>query len=263
VVGVEDQRHVHDPRHFRVRILAVQHVEQIAGMAQVVARRHRFVPMAHAVERGHDRRQLGDEPHHRGVAHFLVAHVLRWVKHAERRHRRLQRIHRMPVLGQALQEIDDAKLEPAMMGEVLDVLVELGAGGKLSEEEQVRRLFERRVLRQVLDGNPPVLEDSALPVDEANPRFGGRHAREARDERRSGGGLRCHGSWFTWASCSTRSSIVRGFGNRRGRGRAQAAPPMLPWPNEPVNPALFRPAENHTGGRSPCDLPGSPPPTEE
>ena len=58
-------------------------------------------------------------------------------------HRRLQRVHRMPVFRQAFQQIADAEFDAAMMGNVTGPAIKLLTRRESAEEEQIRGFEER------------------------------------------------------------------------------------------------------------------------
>ena len=61
MLGVQDQAGVEHLAHGRRRLVLEQHVVEVGGVVEVVARVDGLVAVAQAVERGHDGRQLGDQ----------------------------------------------------------------------------------------------------------------------------------------------------------------------------------------------------------
>src|SRR5256885_378699 len=79
----------------------------------------------------------------------------------------LQRLHRVPRLGQALEQVDQFVLEAAVPREAEPPRLELGARRQLALDQQVRRLLEGRPLGEHLDRIAAVLEGAGDAVDEA------------------------------------------------------------------------------------------------
>ncbi len=118
--------------------------------------------------RGHDRREFGDQPHRGPIVVVLVPDVSARVEHAERRDGRLQGIHRMAVLGQALHQIDDAELDAAMGGDVGGEPAQLGLRGQSPEEQQEAGLKKGRSGAEIFEAHPAILQESPLSVDVAH-----------------------------------------------------------------------------------------------
>ena len=73
MLGVQDQAGVEHLAHGRRRLVLEQHVVEVGGVVEVVARRDGVVAVAQAMEGGHDGRQLGDEPDDR-----IPVALVRW-----------------------------------------------------------------------------------------------------------------------------------------------------------------------------------------
>ena len=110
-------------RDGRRRLLLEEHVVEIGGVVEVVARRDRLVAVAEAMEGGDDGRQLGDQADDRIPVALRVGDVAGRVEHAHGRDAGLQGVHRMAGLGQALDQVVELVLDAAMMAELV---VEVG-----------------------------------------------------------------------------------------------------------------------------------------
>ena len=72
----------------------------------------------------------------------------------------------MGVVVEALHEpLADVLVDERVVGDFVHPLVELGLGGQFTVDEQVCHLEVGRVLRQVLNGVPPVAQDAVLAVE--------------------------------------------------------------------------------------------------
>ena len=92
-------------------------------MGQVVARPDRLVAVAHAMEGGHHRRQLGDQADDRLPVALLVGDVPRRVEHTQGSDAGLQRVHGVARLRQTAEESLEFVLDAAVVAELI---VEIG-----------------------------------------------------------------------------------------------------------------------------------------
>ena len=193
MLGVEDEGDVHHAGNVRLRQLARDHVEEILGVREVLARGHVLLAEAQAVIRRDQGWSLRDDPHRGVVAVGRVHGIAVGIEHPQRRDRGLERLHRMPGVRERLQEIDETEPDVPVRREILAPLLQLGPVGELSPEKEVARLFEGAVLRQRLDRQSAVFQDSLIAVDEADARARRGDVGEPRDEGHGAGSLRCGG----------------------------------------------------------------------
>ena len=131
-------------------------------------------------ERG-ERRHLGDQPDRRHVALLRVVDALGvGVEGREGADAREQHAHRVGVVAEGLEEVLDVLVDEGVVGDVEDPPLELLLGRQLAEDQQVRHLEIARVLAELLDRDPAVLEDALLAVDERDRRAARRGVRERR-----------------------------------------------------------------------------------
>ncbi len=103
------------------------------------------------------------------------------VEHAHARHRGGEGVHRVAALGEVLQHVDDAELQPAFAGQLSGELLELGRVGQTVEEQEVDGLFIRAALGELLDGVAPVLKLPHASIDETDARLRAGDPGQARD----------------------------------------------------------------------------------
>jgi hypothetical protein len=186
VVGVEDEQDVQGPGQARVGLVLdlrhlEQHREEVLRIGEVVVRIDVRQPQVVPVGEGRQRRHLGDHPDRRHVALLGVVDVLRvGVEGGERPDGGEQHPHRVGVVAEALDELLDVLVHEGVVGDVVDPPFELLLGGELAEDEQVGHLEIGRLLAQLLDRNPPVLEDPRLAVDVGDRRAAGSRVGERR-----------------------------------------------------------------------------------
>ncbi len=169
MLGVEDEVEVHAGDGLCARRLAREHVEEVGGVRQVLARRHRLQALADALVRRHDRRRLRRQAlglaQVRGLRHVLGVGVER----GERRHARAQHVHRVRALVQA-NGLDDLGRDRAAAAQALVEGVQLLLHRQHAVDQEVADLFEAGLRRQVVDVVAAVEEDALLAVDEARLR---------------------------------------------------------------------------------------------
>src|SRR3972149_5112229 len=135
------------------------------------------------------------------------------VERGESRHGAYEHAHGVGIVLQALHELLDVLVDVGVVGDVVGPLVELVAGGQLTEENEIRRLQEVGVLGQLLDGVAAVFEDTAFAVDVGDGAAAGR----------GGGGLGGEEGWRWWLAGTEVDSLVSAQPPR-------SAPPLLPPP---------------------------------
>ena len=171
MVGVQDEEDVERPLQPRVRLVLElghleQHVQEVAGVPQVVVRID--VRLAHvvAVRERRERRHLGDQPDDVRVADVRVLD-LRGVRIEGREgaDRGLQHPHRVGVVAVALHELLHVLVHERVDRDLVRPLVQLRLVRQLAVHEQVGDLEVRRLLGELLDRIAAVLEDALVAVD--------------------------------------------------------------------------------------------------
>ena len=186
VVGVQDENSVHRPLDDRVDLIilagrAKHHAQEVARVAQIVAWMHVRLANAVFVRHGHQRGQLGDQPHggHIAVLCVMNIHVVA-IEGRHGAHQTGQHRHGVCVTAEASQE----KLHLLVHhGVAKDARVEFAAllpVGKFSIEQQVAGVEVIAMSSQLLDGVAAVQQFALVAVDVGD----GRLARRSRQEPR-------------------------------------------------------------------------------
>ena len=186
VVGVQDEEHVERVLEGRIRpVLELgdleHHVEEVAGVGEVVVR----VGVGHAhrvpVGKGGDRRHLGEQPVGLNPPGCRIVNLFRiGVEGRERTHRRDQHPHRMGVVPEAVHEGLDVLVDDRVQRDVVGPLPEVLRGGQLSLDDQVRRLEEGAPLGELLDRVAPIEEHALVAVDVGDAALARRRVHERR-----------------------------------------------------------------------------------
>lgn len=163
MLGVENEAGVENLRHHLIRNLFGQHVEEIFGVVEVVARLDLIVSAPKTGISGDDGGNFGDQTNGRKILGLLILDILIGIEHPERRDRRLKRIHRVTVVGKTFDQIGNAVFDPPVHAEVFVELLKLGGGRQVSEEEKVGRFDEVAPLGQGLQSNPRYSRTPLVP----------------------------------------------------------------------------------------------------
>ena len=171
MVGVEDEQDVERARQHRVRLVLQlghleQHVQEIAGEAQIVVGIDVRPADAVAKRPRGDARHLGDRPVHLLQARFLVEDVLR--VRIEARHRAddaQEDGHRVGVVLEPLHQLLDVLVQHRVERDLLGPVLLLLRGGKLAKQNQVGRLEEVALLRELLNRVAAIQQDALVAVD--------------------------------------------------------------------------------------------------
>ena len=174
VVGVEDEQDLERPLQHRVRLVAPAdlegHVDEVADVAEVVAREDVRQPAAVAEHPGRDGGELRDQAHALQAAALLVADLLRVrVEGRERGDGAEQHPHRVRVVAEAVEELRHVRVHVGVEAHLLLPRLELVARRQLALEQEPRRLEEARVLGELLDRVAAVAQDAGVAVDERDP----------------------------------------------------------------------------------------------
>lgn len=107
MISVQDQCDVKPTRRLRVGRLAVQHVEEVRGMAQLGDRSEGLLPLPDSSESRHQRAHLGGQAE-RLAAVRRLRHVVRLgIVERQGGHRRAQDLHRVLRRRKAFQQVQD------------------------------------------------------------------------------------------------------------------------------------------------------------
>src|SRR5579863_2502911 len=79
----------------------------------------------------------------------------------------------------AAQQTDNRRVELSLFGEPVVQLAQFATRRELSKPEQIAGLFKVRMIRQFVDVDATISQNSAIPVDEADFRTGGDDALES------------------------------------------------------------------------------------
>ena len=186
MVGVQDEQDVERPLQPRIRLVLelghlVEHVQEVAGVAQVVVRIDVRLPHVVAERERRQRRHLRDQPDHVGVADVLVLDLRRvGIERRQRGHRRAQHPHRVRVVAVALHELLDVLVHERVDRDLVRPLVELRLVRQLAVDEQVGDLEIGRLLGELLDRIAAVLQDALVAVDVRDRRATRRRVHERR-----------------------------------------------------------------------------------
>ncbi len=185
VVGVQDEEHVERLGESRVGLVGVLHLEQhreeVLGVVELVVGVDVGEAEAVPVGERRQRRHLGDQPDRRHVALLGIVDVLGvWIEGRQRPDLGEQHPHRMGVVAEALVELLDVLVDEGVVDDVEHPAPQLRLGRQLAEDEQVGDLEIARVLTELLDGNPAMLEDPRLAVDVGDRRAAGGGVEEGR-----------------------------------------------------------------------------------
>ena len=171
VVGVQDEQHVERARQHRVRLVLQlghleQHVQEVAGEAEVVVRIHVRPADAVAVRVGGDARHFGDQPVRLPQPRALVEDLLRvGIERRERADRAQEDPHRVRVVLEPLHELLDVLVQHRVERDLAGPGLLLRGRRQLAEQDQIRRFEEVAVLGQLFDRIAAIEEDAFVAVD--------------------------------------------------------------------------------------------------
>ena len=170
VVGVENEQHLQGAFENRVGpVLQLGHleerVEKIPGVAQVIVgigkRETHTVPVAKGGDRGH----FGNETENLLAPRLCVEDILGFrIERGQRAHDAQQHPHGMRVVAETVDKLLDVFMQQGVVLDIVHPLVELRPIGKIAIEDQVRRFEIGALLRQLLDGIAPIVQDSPVPI---------------------------------------------------------------------------------------------------
>ncbi len=142
------------------------HVQEIAGIAEIVAWIDEGLAQGILESPGGDGRHLGDQPVRGDHPVFRVIEVqVIVVEGGERADGGAHHCHRMRVAAEAAEENLHLLLEHGVVGNrILELLQFLGVR-KISLEQKIGDLEEMRLLGKLLDGIASVLQNALVTVD--------------------------------------------------------------------------------------------------
>ena len=172
VVRVQNKQDVQRVLQRRVRAVLQlgrleQHVQEIAGIAQLVVRIGERHAQAVPVGKRRERRHLPDQAVGLLLARLLVEDVLGLgIKRGKRRDGRNHHAHRMGVVVKPVQEFLHRLVDEGVVRDVVGPIFQLRAGGQLAMQNQISRFEVGAFLGQFLDRIAAVSQDAFVAVDE-------------------------------------------------------------------------------------------------
>ena len=174
MVGVQDEEHVERALEDRIRPVLLhadpeQHVQEVGRVGEFVLRIHVRQPaMVPERERG-QRGDLRDRAHDLDPARLRVVDFFGIrIERGERRGRAGQDAHRVGVVAEPVQHLEDVLMNVGVERHLLHEVVQLGLGGQLPLQEQIGDLEVRGPLRQLLDRVAAIAQDPLIAVDEGD-----------------------------------------------------------------------------------------------
>jgi hypothetical protein len=184
VIGVQREEHVERLLDGGVRpVLRLRHLEhhvqEVAGVAQVVVGIDDRQTPAVAVRVGRERRDLRQDPDHLQAPGVRVREVLGLrIERRERAHRADEDPHRVSVVSKAVDELAHVLVHERVQRDLALERRELLLRRKVTVHEEVDDLEERRALGELFDRVAAVPEDALVTVDERDL---GRRRRRVRE----------------------------------------------------------------------------------
>jgi hypothetical protein len=171
VIGVKDEEDIEGPRQHGIRLVLQlghleQHVQEVAGEAQVVVRVDVRPADAVAVGPRRDARHLGDGAVDLPLPCGLVEDALR--VGIEARHcadDAEEDGHRVRVVLKPLHQLLDVLVQHRVVGNLARPRLHLRGGRQLAEQDQVRRFEKIALLRELLDRIAAVEQDALVAID--------------------------------------------------------------------------------------------------
>ena len=144
-----------------------QHVQEIAGVAQLVVRIGERHAQAVPVGKRRQRRHLSDQAVGLLPARFLVEDVLRLgIKRGKRGDGGNHHAHGVGVVVKAVQEFLHGLVDEGVVRDVVGPIFQLRARGQLAVQNQIGGFEIGAFLGQFLDGIAAVSQDAFVAVDE-------------------------------------------------------------------------------------------------
>ena len=152
-------------RGIGARRRALEHPEQVRGMAQPFIRSYRLEPLAQSRVRGDDHRHLRGQAN--AFADYGLARIVARlrIEGGKRRNRGAQHIHRMRRCDGA-NDGQDRRWQFARGFQFAIEFRKLRLGRQLAAQQQPRRLFECRMFGKIVDRIAAVAQFADAAVDE-------------------------------------------------------------------------------------------------
>ena len=177
VIGVQDENAPHGPGHHRTDhiILARRgehHVQEVLGIAQVVARIDKGLAQGKLIGHRRDGRHLGDQTVRRDHAVLGIRNIgAVMVEGRKRADHAAHDCHGMGIPAKSPEEVCELLVQHGVVGDVFLVFVLLVLGGQLSVQKQVADFHVFGVFRQFLDGITAVKKNPLVAVNESDLGF--------------------------------------------------------------------------------------------
>ena len=152
MLGVEDHRHVEAAHDLFGGNLVEDHLEEVRGIAEIPARSDGIEAVTATVVDGHDRRQLRVEALGLGQVRLFALDIGFGVDGAEVGHGRLHDVHRVAVLRQVENELDELVVDGTLGALTLLEFLQLSLGGQFAVPDEVGDVLEAALGGELLDG---------------------------------------------------------------------------------------------------------------
>ncbi|MPM91834.1 hypothetical protein SDC9_138968 [bioreactor metagenome] len=176
VIGMQDQEHVQRMTDLgRCLIFLVgqreHHVQEVVDIAQIGAGIDDRLADARLVGGGRDGADLADQLGRVDLQGGVVSALnLRTLVGGQRVDHRRHDGHRMRVRREGLEMLHHRFVQRGRFGEQFGEMLAFIVGGQVPEDQQVRGFDETGMLRQRLDRNAAVPQDSVIAIDEGDLR---------------------------------------------------------------------------------------------
>jgi len=168
MVGMQHQRDVERLGGRLGWLFAVEHPEEVRRVRERGVRLHDLLALANAVEERDDHGDLRGEAEALadvgGVQHGLLVGIV----DGEQRDCRAEDLHRARGLGQAGEEFNHIVGELPRGRQLVREIIELRSRGQASIPKQKSRLFEGRLLRELVDVDATIGQNPFASVDETD-----------------------------------------------------------------------------------------------
>ena len=177
VIGVEEQHEVEGlgdlgHRHVILIRLRKHHVQEVVAERQLLFGKHERQPFLIAIDHRDD---CADLRHGDGRGQIEALEILLEIVRGEMRVIRGQRTHhggqhghRRRTRGKALQDFLHLGLDGGVLPELEAEFLALGGCRELAVDDQIGRLDEIAVMRELLDGVTPVAKDAVIAVEKGD-----------------------------------------------------------------------------------------------
>ncbi len=151
VLGQQHQIDVNGVAGGLVRLFSGEHVDEVLGEVEVLARGQGFFALADTIPGRADRRHLAGQPHRLAAIGFHAVVFAVRVVQRQRGNRRPQHRHRIGVFRILFQLFQHASRQSGLAGNGLSQRLQLGLIGQASFPQQIDHFLEQRVFGQRLN----------------------------------------------------------------------------------------------------------------